>query len=213
MPLPPFTESGDLPQGVHRVAFDDVGARFGSGTLQRRWVFLRLERLYSLARGSGHLARVIVFGSFVTTKSEPNDVDVFLLMADSFDVSVTTGETRLLFDHLAADAHFGASVFWLRRLAAWEGEQAAVEYWQVKRNGQRRGVVEIDLGGIMIALDQELHATLDRIRHFQEQIAHLRIAETNPANFRLSVSGFLADIDRMQLEVREYSASTPWTRQ
>jgi len=84
--------------------------------------------------------------SFVTTKSEPNDVDVFLLMADSFDVSVMTGETRLLFDHLAADAHFGASVFWLRRLAAWEGEQAAVEYWQVKRDGQRRGVVEIDLG-------------------------------------------------------------------
>lgn len=106
----------------------------------------RPQRLYSLARGSGHLARVIVFGSFVTTKSEPNDVDVFLLMADSFDVSVMTGETRLLFDHLAADAHFGASVFWLRRLAAWEGEQAAVEYWQVKRDGQRRGVVEIDLG-------------------------------------------------------------------
>jgi len=38
-------------------------------------------------------------------------------------------------------------VFWLRRLAALEGEQAAVEYWQVKRDGQRKGVVEIDLGG------------------------------------------------------------------
>ena len=76
----------------------------------------------------------------------PNDVDVFLLMADSFDVSATTGEARLLFDHLAADAHFGASVFWLRRLAALDGEQAAVEYWQVKRDGRRRGVVEIDLG-------------------------------------------------------------------
>jgi hypothetical protein len=42
-----------------------------------------------------------------------------------------------------AQAHFGASVFWLRRLAAWEGEQAAVEYWQVKREGGRRGIVEI----------------------------------------------------------------------
>jgi len=67
--------------------------------------------------------------------------------ADSFDVSVATGETRLLFDHLAAEAHFGARVFWLRRLAALEGEQAAVECWQVRRDGQRRGVVEIDLGG------------------------------------------------------------------
>ncbi|MBI3401241.1 MAG: hypothetical protein HY048_07445 [Acidobacteria bacterium] len=66
-------------------------------------------------------------------------------MADSFDVSMATGETRLLFDHLAAEAHFGASVFWLRRLAALDGEQAAVEYWQVKRGGQRRGIVEIDM--------------------------------------------------------------------
>jgi len=87
-----------------------------------------------------------VFGSFVTAKSDPNDVDVFLLMADSFDVSATTGEARLLFDRLAAEAHFGASVFWLRRMAALDGEQAAVEYWQVKRDGRRRGVGEIDLG-------------------------------------------------------------------
>jgi hypothetical protein len=40
-------------------------------------------------------------------------------------------------------AHFGASVFWLRCLAAWEGEQAAVEYWQAKRGGGQRGIVEI----------------------------------------------------------------------
>ena len=146
MSLPPFMESGDLPPGVHRAAFDEIRKRFGLGTPQRRRVFLRLERIHSLARGTGHAARMIVFGSFVTTKSEPNDVDIFLLMADSFDVSAVTGETQLLFDHLAADAHFGASVFWLRRLAALEGEQAAVEYWQVKRGGQRRGVVEIDLG-------------------------------------------------------------------
>ena len=61
----------------------------------------------------------------------------------------------------------------------------------------------------MIANDQELHAMLDRIRHFQEQVAHLRRAEANPANFHQSVSGFLAEIDRMQLEVREYLSLHP----
>ena len=61
----------------------------------------------------------------------------------------------------------------------------------------------------MIATDQELHAMLDRIRHFQVQIAQLRIAETDSANFRLSASGFLAEIDRMQLEVREYLSLHP----
>ena len=56
----------------------------------------------------------------------------------------------------------------------------------------------------MITNDQELEATLERIRHFQAQLAHLRKVETNLANYRLSASGFLAETDRMQLEVREY---------
>ena len=97
------------------------------------------------ARASGHLARFVVFGSFVTDKPEPNDLDVFLLMEDTFDASTVEGETRLLFDHAAAQAAFGASVFWLRRRAAWEGEATAIEYWQVKRGGDRRGIVEIIL--------------------------------------------------------------------
>jgi hypothetical protein len=56
----------------------------------------------------------------------------------------------------------------------------------------------------MIANDQQLQTTLDRIARFQQQVAHLRKTETNPVNYRAAVSGFLAEIDRMQLEVREY---------
>jgi hypothetical protein len=61
----------------------------------------------------------------------------------------------------------------------------------------------------MFANDQELEATLERIRHFQNQLARLRKVETNPVNYRLSTSGFLAEIDRMQLEVREYFSLHP----
>jgi hypothetical protein len=61
----------------------------------------------------------------------------------------------------------------------------------------------------MITNDQELDATLERIRHFQAQIRHLRKVETNPTNYRLSASGFIAEVDRMQLEVREYLSLAP----
>jgi len=61
----------------------------------------------------------------------------------------------------------------------------------------------------MIKNDQELEATLDRIRHFQAQVKHLRNTETNPTNYRLSSSGFIAEIDKMQLEVREYLSLLP----
>ena len=60
----------------------------------------------------------------------------------------------------------------------------------------------------MIESDTELTATLERIRQLQQQLALLRKAETNPVNYRLSSSGFIAEIDRMQLAVREY-LSTP----
>lgn len=60
----------------------------------------------------------------------------------------------------------------------------------------------------MIGSDTELTATLERIRQLQQQLALLRKAETNPVNYRLSSGGFIAEIDRMQLAVREY-LSTP----
>jgi hypothetical protein len=89
------------------------------------------------------LARFVVFGSFATDEPEPNDVDVFLVMDDSFDGDALRGESAVLFDHAAADARFGASVFWVRRLAALGGEQRMVEYWQAKRGGGQRGIIEI----------------------------------------------------------------------
>jgi hypothetical protein len=61
----------------------------------------------------------------------------------------------------------------------------------------------------MITNDRQLEATQERIRHFQAQVIHLRKVETNPLAYRLSASGFLAEIDRMQLEVRDYLALHP----
>jgi hypothetical protein len=64
-----------------------------------------------------------VFGSFVTAKAEPNDVDIVILMENAFDLASVTGETALVFQHQEADAHFGASVFWSSRSGALGGER------------------------------------------------------------------------------------------
>ena len=61
----------------------------------------------------------------------------------------------------------------------------------------------------MIQNNQELETTLTRIRYFQKQVEKLREVETNPQNYRLSAGGFLAEIDRMNLEVREYLSVHP----
>jgi hypothetical protein len=61
----------------------------------------------------------------------------------------------------------------------------------------------------MIANDHELQVTQDRITRLQAQVLHLRRVETNPANYHAGASGFLAEIDRMQLEVRDYLSLHP----
>ena len=96
-----------------------------------------------MAVATGHLARFVVFGSFVTDKSDPNDIDIFMIMDDAFQAGELERETKILFDHPSAQSYFGASVFWIRRLAALGGEAAAVEHWQLKRDGNLRGIVEV----------------------------------------------------------------------
>jgi hypothetical protein len=144
VPLPEFNETGDLPNGVHEASLDETIARFERGSDRRKLIARRLERIHRIASQTGHLARFVVFGSFVTDKQEPNDVDVFMIMDDNFDLGSLVGEPRILFvDHGTAQDHFGASVFWMRRMAAIGGEQAAIEDWQIKRDGTERGIVEI----------------------------------------------------------------------
>lgn len=70
-----------------------------------------------------------------------NDVDIFLLMDDLFDVRQVSPEASLVFDHAVAQNRLGASVFWIRRVAALGGEEATLGYWQLKRDGGKRGVV------------------------------------------------------------------------
>lgn len=61
----------------------------------------------------------------------------------------------------------------------------------------------------MIQNTQELETTLARIKHFQKIVEKLKAFETNPRNYELSAGGFLAEIDRMNLEVREYLSIHP----
>lgn len=140
---PEFDDNGDLPVGIHQATLAEVLQHFGTGTIQRRLVGQRLERIYKLAKSTGQVARFVVFGSFVTAKPDPGDVDIFMLMEDSFDSNQVRGEAAIIFDHQAVQNVEGTSVFWIRRLAAIGGEQEALEHWQMKRDKTRRGIVEV----------------------------------------------------------------------
>ena len=142
--LPPFNAEGDLPVGIYRVSLNEVIQHFGSMTAKRRQVCQSLVRIHALARGTGFLDRFIIFGSFVTTKPGPNDIDIVLVMRDDFKLGACFDETRWLFYHDKAHTEFGASVFWVRpSMLVVDTLDEFISHWQHKRDLTRRGIVEV----------------------------------------------------------------------
>ena len=146
MALEPFDSNGDLPGGVHRATLDEVLARFGHGTTQRQIATGRLKRVMELARGTGKLERFIIFGSYITAKPEPNDVDILLVMRDDLQEQDYDPDTFPMFDHSRAQRELGASLFVIRPgFIIGEGVDQFIAHWQVKRDLSRRGIVEVIL--------------------------------------------------------------------
>ena len=145
MPIPEFDERGDLPVGVHHATLEEVIERFGGVSAQRQEVTKRLSRVFNTAKLTGYLKRFIIYGSYVTAKSDPNDVDIFLVMSEGFDINNYTGEIHHLFSHNRAQEHFGASVFWVTQGTSLASIDDLIFGWQTKRDLSLRGIVEIEL--------------------------------------------------------------------
>jgi hypothetical protein len=77
---PRFNEVADLPLGIHVASLQEVLEHFGQANLRRTVLGQRLQRVYAAVRQTGCLAPFILFGSFVTAKPDPGDIDIFLLV-------------------------------------------------------------------------------------------------------------------------------------
>lgn len=131
---------------MHRATFDEVQRRLGKGSLKREECSRRLLHVFDLARRTNHLHRFVIFGSYVTEKTDPKDVDVILVMDESFRLESCPIESRGLFDHAVAQRRYGASIFWVRPPLLFEETlDNFIAYWQVKRDGSQRGIVEVIL--------------------------------------------------------------------
>ncbi len=120
----------ELPAAERKVYIDEAAAR--------------LRHVHALAARTGHLERFLIFGSFVTDKPVPGDLDIVMVMAESFTLEEAPRETRVLFSHAEADTRFGSSVFWVRRGILPDDDMASfLDFWQTRRDGARRGIVEV----------------------------------------------------------------------
>jgi hypothetical protein len=146
MSLPEFNAQGNLPVAVHLATLEEVLARFGNGTKQREAVTARLLNIHQLAKATGKLLRFVIFGSYVTSKPNPNDVDIILVMSNDFKLDECDQQSRPLFFHQQAQQQMGASIFWTTPAAViGETVDEFIAYWQVTRGSNKRGIVEVIL--------------------------------------------------------------------
>ena len=71
-----------------------------------------MEKIIELAKSTGSLERVILWGSFVSNKEFPQDIDLLLLFKDDLIVESVGPEAKPIFDHVQARILFNADIFW-----------------------------------------------------------------------------------------------------
>ena len=84
----PNLVQGVLPEGVHVCTLTEVDDRCGRVQRSDRRMRLtaKLRDLEDQARKSGIVAALVVDGSYVTAKDEPNDINLVIALRTDFDL-------------------------------------------------------------------------------------------------------------------------------
>lgn len=130
--LPPFDDSGNLPRGIHPAFIEEIVERFGRGSPEREVEARELAEFVDWAKRSG-VQRLIINGSFVTDKQDPNDVDIVLLPHKEWRQREMPAERESTWPFLqiliAADE---------ADLKSWAADDFGTD-----RDGREKGVVEV----------------------------------------------------------------------
>ena len=141
--IPALRSDGYLPEGLHVASEADVTFRFGSTNPRRRRLAIRLRRWIELAR-QVKARRLLIDGSFVTAKHEPNDIDAVILLPESFQEQTGRGiDAALELEQMLLTRH-PEEIFAAEDDADWK---EWVEFFSRTReaNGRRKGLVEVEL--------------------------------------------------------------------
>jgi hypothetical protein len=141
--LPTFNSDGNLPEGIHFATEEEVFERFVIPSARRQWLGEQLRSLLALAKSTGQLARVFLWGSFVTSKEVPNDLDVLLVMTGEFAVEAVPAQAQVVFDHVQARLRFQADVFWTKASLDPQVLHLWLDTYQTGKDFTRRRIVEV----------------------------------------------------------------------
>jgi hypothetical protein len=143
--IPEFTSNGWLPPGIYVASWSEFVERFAvfKRSNQRMAVIRSMEALYLEAKKSGIVKRFLVAGSLLSVKDEPNDFDCILVL----DEKILTYRLPP-FQYNLASRRMARRLFKGDVVPVLEGSVALqnyLDFFQMNREGQRIGLVEIQL--------------------------------------------------------------------
>ena len=146
MPIPSLDEHGFLPVGVHDCTLDEVRVRFGSfhGNEQRPNLFRKLQALIGELRSTRFAHCLLVDGSFVTAKPDPNDIDLVLVLPFAHDVTadLTPAQYNLV-SRRRVQKRFGFDIVAVRESTI-EYEEAVAFFEQVRHEpALQKGILRL----------------------------------------------------------------------
>lgn len=144
--LPAFNPDGMLPPGIHSCTWDEL-VKGLAWSPRRQWLIAGL-RLAALALKTAGCKVLYIDGSFVTQKDEPGDYDGCW---ESTGVDVAKLDPILLaFDpgRLAQKTKFRGELFVAHSVAERKTGKRYMEFFQQDRDGNRKGLIAIDLGSL-----------------------------------------------------------------
>lgn len=141
--IPPFRADGYLPEGLYLATEAEATFRFGASTKRRRRLAVRLRQWIELGRAVG-ASRLLIDGSFVTSKQSPQDLDAVVLLPGDFE--------QQLQDEIESAIELEEMLITRRPEEIFAAEDDTdwnewVEFFSRTRepDGRRKGLVEVEL--------------------------------------------------------------------
>jgi hypothetical protein len=132
-----------LPEGLYGATEAEIIFRLGTSSRRRKRLVFRLRRWIELARQVG-VRRLLLDGSFVTAKAEPDDIDAVVLLPPDFQRQVDRGISAALELEEMLLTRRPEEVFAAEDESDWT---QWVDFFSRTReaDGRRKGLVEVQL--------------------------------------------------------------------
>ena len=146
--IPPFNENGWLLEGIYDCTLDEAAERFGAfqSSDRRPQLWVRVTEFMRELKACEFLEAVLVNGSFVSAKPDPNDIDLILVVAADHDFSTDLPPVQYnLLAQQRVRRRFGFDIVVVKNSSD-NLEQAVAFFQQVKqRPGVKKGILRIKL--------------------------------------------------------------------